>query len=388
MTLELAVIIASTRPSRVGIHVARWVHEVAEGHGGFAARLVDLKEVGLPFLDEPKHPRLREYEHEHTRRWSAIVEAADAYVFVTPEYNHGPTPALMNAIDAVFHEWACKPVAFVSYGGVSGGLRAVQTVRMMLGAAEGGGDRRRRDGAVRRATLKDGVFMPNEVQAKAAPAMLDELARWARRSGRSGGDGAASTCRGGPRRSAKTASNIAGGQPAGVGVVARAVVAVEDRERRPRSWRAPWAKGWAARLRPRARSSVSCAMRPEAEHGAEPGQGREAGARGTAGRWRSRPGVGLFSGGTQRTALVTRQSRSCEAVVGVGGEAAVGEAEAGQRGVEQLAGVVAGEGAAGAVGARDARARGRGPAGGASGSPKEGTAPLNQSGWRAAFASR
>ncbi len=179
MTLELAVVVASTRPSRVGIHVARWVHEVAEGHGGFAARLVDLKEVGLPFLDEPKHPRLREYVHEHTRRWSAIVEAADAFVFVTPEYNHGPAPALVNAIDAVFHEWACKPVAFVSYGGVSGGLRAVQTVRLMLvplkAVALG-------DGVVVPFVaqhVKDGVFVPNEVQAKAAPAMLDELARWA-----------------------------------------------------------------------------------------------------------------------------------------------------------------------------------------------------------------
>ena len=80
MPVQLTVIVASTRPSRVGIHVARWVHEVAQGQPGFAARLVDLKEVGLPFLDEPKHPRLREYEHEHTRRWSAIVDAADAFV--------------------------------------------------------------------------------------------------------------------------------------------------------------------------------------------------------------------------------------------------------------------------------------------------------------------
>ena len=121
MPLQLDVIVASTRPGRVGVHVGRWFHEVAREHSGFETHWIDLAEVGLPLVDEPKHPRLRDYQHEHTKRWSAIVDAADAFVLVTPEYNYSPTPALTNAIDTVLHEWAYKPVGFVSYGGVSGG---------------------------------------------------------------------------------------------------------------------------------------------------------------------------------------------------------------------------------------------------------------------------
>lgn len=179
MPLKLHVIVASTRPGRVGIHVGRWFHEVASGHGGFEARLVDLAEVGLPLYDEPRHPRLRQYEHEHTRRWSAIVDAADAFVFVTPEYNYSPTPALTNALDFVFQEWADKPAAFVSYGGVSGGLRAVQATKITLSAL--------RVVPINAAVVipqvaeqvQGGAFAPKELQQKAAKALLDELARYA-----------------------------------------------------------------------------------------------------------------------------------------------------------------------------------------------------------------
>lgn len=178
MSRKLATIAVSTRPGRVGIHVARWMQGVAEAHGGFESRLVDLAEVNLPIYDEPKHPRLRDYQHEHTRRWSAIVEAADAFVFVTPEYNYGPSPALVNALDYVFHEWGYKPASFVSYGGVSGGLRAVQSTKLTLTTL--------RVVPLTEAVVvpfvanqvKDGVFTPNEVQEKAAPEMLDALARW------------------------------------------------------------------------------------------------------------------------------------------------------------------------------------------------------------------
>lgn len=178
MTRKLATVAVSTRPGRVGIHVARWMQGVAEAHGGFDARLVDLAEVALPLYDEPKHPRLRDYQHEHTKRWSAIVDEADAFVFVTPEYNYSPAPSLLNALDYVFHEWGCKPAAFVSYGGISGGLRAVQAAKLTLTTL-----------SVVPITdavvipfvanqVKDGTFTPNEAQEKAAPAMLDSLARW------------------------------------------------------------------------------------------------------------------------------------------------------------------------------------------------------------------
>ena len=132
MPLILHTIVCSTRPGRVGLPVAQWFYEVARQHGGFDAKLVDLAAFNLPIYDEPKHPVLQQYEHEHTKRWSASVSAADAFVFVTPEYNYGPPPSLLNALNYVYKEWNYKPAAFVSYGGVSGGLRAVQIEKHTL----------------------------------------------------------------------------------------------------------------------------------------------------------------------------------------------------------------------------------------------------------------
>src|SRR5450432_3830534 len=130
---KLSVIIGSTRPGRVGLPIGQWFFECAKAHGKFDVQLVDLKEQNLPLLDEPKHPRFSQYEHEHTKAWSAIVAESDAFVFVTPEYNYSPAPALLNALDYLFHEWAYKAAGFVSYGGVSGGIRAVQMIKQPLG---------------------------------------------------------------------------------------------------------------------------------------------------------------------------------------------------------------------------------------------------------------
>src|SRR5450432_1598506 len=131
---KLSVVIGSTRPGRVGLPVGQWFFERAKSHGAFDVELVDLKDLNLPLIDEPKHPRLLAYEHEHTKAWSAIVKASDAFVFVTPEYNYSTAPALLNALDYLFHEWAYKPAGFVSYGGVSGGIRSVQMVKQPLSA--------------------------------------------------------------------------------------------------------------------------------------------------------------------------------------------------------------------------------------------------------------
>ena len=179
MPLKLDVIVASTRPGRVGVHVARWFHEVAQTHTAFETEWVDLADLALPMYDEPKHPRLRDYQHAHTRRWSGIVDAADAFVFVTPEYNFSPTPALINAIDYVFHEWAYKPIGFVSYGGVSGGLRAVQATKLIVSALKAVPISEAVVVPFVGQHVKDGTFRPNEVQVEAAATLLDELARWA-----------------------------------------------------------------------------------------------------------------------------------------------------------------------------------------------------------------
>lgn len=178
--LTLQIIVASTRPGRQGAAVGAWATEQARAHGKFEIEVVDLADVNLPFLDEPKHPRFAQYEHEHTKRWSATISRADAFVFVTPEYDFGPPASLINALQYLVKEWAYKPAGFVSYGGVSGGTRGVQITKStvtslkMMPMFE----------AVsipfftQYVQAETGAFDPGDVQAKAAVVMLDELHRW------------------------------------------------------------------------------------------------------------------------------------------------------------------------------------------------------------------
>jgi NAD(P)H-dependent FMN reductase len=175
---KLRIIIASTRPGRVGLPVANWFEPIARAHGGFDVEVTDLAELRLPFMDEPNHPRLRRYTQAHTRAWSATVEASDAFVFVMPEYNFGMNAPLKNALDYLHNEWHHKPVGFVAYGGVAAGTRAVQMTKLVLSA-------------LKLAPLFEAVYIPfvasmiddegalqaNEVMEKAAAAMLDELVR-------------------------------------------------------------------------------------------------------------------------------------------------------------------------------------------------------------------
>jgi NAD(P)H-dependent FMN reductase len=174
----LQVIIGSTRPGRIGEAFARWFVPLAEKHDVFDVELIDLAEVNLPLMDEPHHPRLAKYQHEHTKQWSATISRADAFVFVTPEYNYGYGAALKNAIDYLHNEWADKAVGFVSYGGVAAGTRAVQQLRQVLSA-------------LRMVTAVEAVNLPfaaqfldddrevqaNDVMLTSVDAMLNELAR-------------------------------------------------------------------------------------------------------------------------------------------------------------------------------------------------------------------
>ncbi|MBV9484630.1 MAG: NAD(P)H-dependent oxidoreductase [Frankiaceae bacterium] len=130
--LKLMIILASTRPERAGEPIAHWVLDSARDRDDVDVTFVDLKELALPLLDEPAHPRLRRYEHEHTKQWSKLVDAAEAFIFVMPEYNHGYTAPLKNALDYLHHEWVGKPVGFASYGGVAAGTRAVQLLKPVL----------------------------------------------------------------------------------------------------------------------------------------------------------------------------------------------------------------------------------------------------------------
>ena len=153
----------------------------ARKHKDFEIEVIDLAEVGLPLFDEPNHPSMRKYKHDHTKRWSTIVERADAFAVVTPEYDYCAPASIVNAVQFLVHEWAYKPMCFVSYGGVSGGTRSVQSLKPLVTTL--------RVMPIPEAVsipfftkMIDGetsTLSPGEVQEQAAEKMLNELSRWA-----------------------------------------------------------------------------------------------------------------------------------------------------------------------------------------------------------------
>ena len=149
--MKLDVVFASTREGRAGLPIAEWVVAEARAHGKFEPELVDLRTVNLPLFDEPKHPRFRQYERAHTKAWSAIVEAADAY----------------------------KPAGIVSYGGISGGTRSAQMTKTMLTSVKVMPLPEGVSIPFFMKMISDGRFVPGELQQKAVGPMLNELSRWA-----------------------------------------------------------------------------------------------------------------------------------------------------------------------------------------------------------------
>jgi NAD(P)H-dependent FMN reductase len=176
MSLSLKIIVGSTRPGRSAPAIAAWMQSFATEHGKFSTEVVDLADINLPLLNEAAHPIQKAYEHDHSKRWSRVVDAADAFVFVTPEYDYFPSGALVNAIQYLFSEWNYKPAGVVSYGFTSGGLRASQVLRQLLTSVN-----------VFPITQvvpipnfhtfigEDGVFVPNEPIEQGTAVMLDEL---------------------------------------------------------------------------------------------------------------------------------------------------------------------------------------------------------------------
>jgi len=176
---KLKIISSTVRPGRKGPLIAEWIAKKVEAFGSFDYEIVDLGELNLPMMDEPNHPSLKKYEHEHTLKWSAKIEEADAFIFVTSEYNYGYPAALRNALEYLQQEWAYKAGAIVSYGGISAGTRAANSLKADL------------------ATLKivpimemvnipffshqidqEEKFIGNEKNDAAAFALLRQLLRW------------------------------------------------------------------------------------------------------------------------------------------------------------------------------------------------------------------
>lgn len=180
--MKLNVIIVSTRPGRVGKPVGDWFFGHAQEHlSGFdEVVLTDLAELDLPLYDEPKHPRLQDYQHAHTKKWAKIVEGSDAFVFVLPEYNFTAPPSYYNALDFLVKEWACKPAAFVSYGGISGGMRAVQSAKPILTTLKVMPIPEAVVMPMVFGNLQNGKLVPNALMIESADVLLAELARWAK----------------------------------------------------------------------------------------------------------------------------------------------------------------------------------------------------------------
>lgn len=174
----LKIIIASTRPGRIGLPIGKWISQVAEQHGGFdRVEILDLAEIDLPFLDEPNHPRLRQYTHQHTIDWSAAVDSGDAFVIVSPEYNFSMTAPLKNALDYLVAEWAYKPVGLVTYGGMSGGTRAANAIRQVVSVLKMIPVPEAVALPMVFPQMVDGEFLATGANVAAADVMLDELVK-------------------------------------------------------------------------------------------------------------------------------------------------------------------------------------------------------------------
>ncbi len=175
------IILGSTRPARFGIQASEWLVQLAKEHPETTFELIDLKEINLPFLDEPQSAISGVYEQEHTKAWSKVIDKADGFVVVAGEYNHAPTPALLNAIDYLAAEWRYKPIAFVSYGAAAGGARAVEHLRAMTGGQLGMYDLVDHVVIVNYWTQinEDGHFIPNDSQTATAHQLLKNIGFWA-----------------------------------------------------------------------------------------------------------------------------------------------------------------------------------------------------------------
>lgn len=179
MTHQLKIITSTTREGRKGPIVADWIYGIARENKDFEVELLDLALINLPLMDEPAHPRLQQYKHEHTKKWSATINAADAFIIVLAEYNYGYPAPIKNALDFLFNEWKYKPVAFVSYGGIGGGMRSAQMLKQVVTTLH-------MMPIVEAVTIPSfskyindqNKLIPEEPVTKSAHVMLTELKRW------------------------------------------------------------------------------------------------------------------------------------------------------------------------------------------------------------------
>lgn len=177
--IQLKIITASTRAARKGPVVADWIVKKAKATGKFKVELLDLAVINLPFLDEPEMPNLQKYKHAHTKKWSKTIDKGDAFIIVTPEYNNSYPAPIKNALDHLFNEWNDKPVAFVSYGGVSAGTRSMTALKVVAAALKMYTVKEAVNVPFFETYIRDGVFQPDERMDKSAASLLKALGKWA-----------------------------------------------------------------------------------------------------------------------------------------------------------------------------------------------------------------
>jgi NAD(P)H-dependent FMN reductase len=175
--LKIGIIMGSTRPGRKADAVARWVHEIAASRNDAQYDLVDLQDFHLPLLDERMPPSLGHYTQPHTKAWAERIAGFDGFVFVTPEYNHGTSGALKNAIDFLYAEWNDKAAGFVGYGS-AGGTRAVESLRLVMGELQIATVRTQVALSLASDFENYTVFRPRPLHAKSVNAMLDQVVAW------------------------------------------------------------------------------------------------------------------------------------------------------------------------------------------------------------------
>ncbi len=175
--LKTGIIVGSTRPGRKAAAVAEWVYDILKSRKDAEFEIVDIEDYKLPLLDEPVSPRVHQYSKSHTKTWTEKIASLDAYIFVTPEYNHATSAALKNAIDFLFHEWNNKAAGFVGYGG-AGGVRAVENLRLVMGEIKIADVQAQ----VALSMFSDfenfTTFKPHEHHDKAVHLMADEVIAW------------------------------------------------------------------------------------------------------------------------------------------------------------------------------------------------------------------
>jgi NAD(P)H-dependent FMN reductase len=175
--LKIGIIVGSTRPGRKAAAVARWVYDILKGRRDAEFEIVDVDDFKLPLLDEPVPPSRGQYANPHTKAWSAKIALFDAYIFVTPEYNHGTSAALKNAIDFLFREWNNKAAGFVGYGS-AGGVRAVENLRLVMGEIKMADVRTQVALSLFTDFENFTTFKPQDHHDKTVHAMADEIVAW------------------------------------------------------------------------------------------------------------------------------------------------------------------------------------------------------------------